>query len=64
MDNDPILGRAVAYIVGIDTAFAEPLVNQIMGFRARRNEFVDLIGAQMLTVALVVWVGDYAVSAT
>jgi hypothetical protein len=64
MDNDPILGRAVAHIVGVDTAFAEPLVHQVVSLGARRNKLVNLIGAQMLTVALVVWVGDYAMSAT
>ena len=59
MDDDPVLGRAVAQVAGVDSALGEPLVHQVVGLRAGCNEFINLVGAQMLTVACMVRIGDY-----
>jgi hypothetical protein len=63
MYDDPVLGGAVAKVIGVDTSLAEPLVDQVVCLRARLDELIDLVGAEVVTIASMVRVGDLEVSA-
>jgi hypothetical protein len=58
MDNDPVLSGAVVHVLGVDAILLEPLMNKIVSLRSRRNQLIDLISAEVLTVTRVVRVGD------
>jgi hypothetical protein len=63
MNNDPVLSRAVAKVISVDASLTKPLVYQIKGVRTRLDEFVDLIGTQMLAIASMVRVRNFKVLA-
>ena len=60
VDNDPILGSAVAQVLELNAVLLEPVVHKVVRLRCRPNKLIDFLGAQVLTVASMVRVGDYS----
>ena len=57
MDDNPVLGRAIVHVLDVDAVLLEPLMNKVVSLRSRRDQLIDLLGAEVLTVARVVRVG-------
>jgi len=55
-DGNPVVGWRVANLV--NTVLDEPLVDQVLAVGGWTNNVCDLVGAEVLAVTLVFWVGD------